>query len=245
MPKISIIVTAYFPESKPYLDLCIQSINNLSTWVWEAGAEVIIVGRPDYMPQYEGVKTVSPPLEKFYPPVGLNYGISQASKDSEYFFVLNDDTILTRTSLSILAAVAEANPQIGVLMPMGNDQQSRYVADCGIRPGPKKLDDLSPIVEQLMDQKSVYPYLLSFHETLCIYAFLTSRKAFEHIGPFDEGLHNNDDIDYTLRATQLGYKNAICYQSIVYHFGGVSADHTFDKKTREEGLRLFNAKWHG
>lgn len=238
-PKVSIIITSYFEKSKAYLELCLKSVRNLA--YPKDAIEIIVVGRKDYLPRFEGVKTVSPNEVKFWPPVGLNYGIMKAT--GEYIFVLNDDTICTRNSLSNLVYTLENNPQVGLVMPISNDQQSRYMADVGISARPYKLGELEPRASELMDHWSQYAPALSYHQTLCIYAFLMKRSVYFDVGPFDEKLIGQDDIDYTLRIGQKGYLNAIAYHAIVYHFGGVSADQTFSAETREKSMQLFNDKW--
>lgn len=235
--KVSIIVTSYFPDSKKYLDLCIESIKNLD--YPKEDLEVIVVGRPDYLPEYPDVKTIAPPIEKFYPPIGLNFGMKSASH--ELMLVVNDDTILTKQSLARLVEMYTAHPQVGLMMPISNDQQGRFSAYVGIAPGPYVYEQLNG--QALMNSSSIYPAALSLHETLCIYAFLISKKIYAEIGDFDESLIGQDDIDYTMRITRSGYVNAIAYNAIIYHFGGVSADKTFDQETREKSMRLFQEKW--
>lgn len=236
--KVSIIVTSYFPDSKRYLDLCVESIRNLD--YPKEDIEVIIVGRPDYLPEYEGVRTIAPALEKFYPPVGLNFGMKESKYD--LMLVLNDDTILTRPSLRRLVDIYKSAPHVGLLMPISNDQQGRYSAWVGVNAGSYRYEQLAPIAKELMQKESAYPPALSFHDTLCIYAFMISRQVYAEVGDFDERLIGQDDIDYTMRVVQKGYMNAIAYNAIVYHFGGVSADHTL-KDVREESMNRFLGKW--
>ncbi len=239
MPKVSIIITSYFERSRPYLDLCLRSIRGLD--YPKDQLEVIVVGRKDYMPRLEGVKTVSPNEVKFWPPVGLNHGIAKST--GEFIFVLNDDTICTKDSLRNLVRALERNTQVGLLMPISNDQQSRYHANVGIVARPYRIEELEGRAHLLMAQESPYPPAYSFHQTLCIYAFLMRRAVYDQVGPFDESLIGQDDIDYTLRIGQNGLLNAIAYDSIVYHFGGVSADHTFTAANRDESMKRFQAKW--
>lgn len=236
MKPVSIVITSYSPDSRKYLNLCIESIRNLD---YEGEIETIIVGRPDYLPQYEGVKTIAPPFPQFYPPIGLNFGMKEAKHD--IMLVLNDDTILTKHSLRNLVETYSHFPHVGLLMPISNDQQGRYSAIVGAVPGPMKFEDVNPLL--LMNNSSIYPLGLSYHETLCIYAFMISKRVYEAVGPFDESLLNNDDIDYTMRMNQHGYANAIAYNSIIYHFGGVTADKTFSKEVRDEGIKRFMEKW--
>lgn len=239
-PNCSIIITAYSPESQRYLDLCIKSIRNLD---YPGEIEVIVVGKPGYLPRYDGVTTISPVREQFYPPVGLNFGMKHAKHD--LMLVLNDDTVLTKNSLTNLVEMYVSARHIGLLMPISNDQQSRYSALIGRPPGPMKYEDFEPTSSVAMNSDSIYPPLVSYHETLCIYAFLISKEVYAKVGDFDECLIGSDDIDYTMRMNQNGYANAIAYNSLIYHFGGVSADNTFTPEIREESMKIFRMKWTG
>jgi GT2 family glycosyltransferase len=238
LPPVSIVITSYFPESKRYLDLCMRSIESLD---YQAEKEVIIVGRPDYLPEYKGATTIAPPLEKFYPPVGLNFGMKRAKH--ELMLVINDDTILTRHSLYKLVKLYQASPHVGLLMPTSNDSQGRYSACVGIPSRPYRYEELANRIQELIYNDGILPNIMSYHETLCIYAFLISKTNYQRVGDFDESLIGQDDIDYTLRVRQAGLANAISYSAIIYHFGGVSADKTFTPQIREESMRKFQAKW--
>lgn len=231
-PKVSIIVTAYDPKAKPYLDLCVRSIDELHY----DNLEKIIVGRVGYFPEYLGWKTVCPEKPEFFPPVGLNFGINEASGD--YFFVLNDDTIVTNKCLVELMKWQLASSELGLLMPVSNDQQGLYHF-------PRlKIDQNENWVNFAHQMTSPYPDGLIFHKTLCIYAFLLSRSAWDKIGPFDETLINMDDIDYSWRSENAGLKNAIATNALVWHWGGRSTATGWNNEIRQKGLEIFNKKWH-
>lgn len=214
-PKVSIIITSYCPESRKYLDECVKSVKGL---LYD-NYEIIIVGRPDYLPEYPDCKTISPPQMQFWNSTGLNEGAKHAAGD--FLFFLNDDLVLSRTSLSNLVSSLLDNPDVGLLMPMGNDQQGRY----------RLSNDCS------------YPRGLMFCETLCLYAVLMRKSVFEQVGGFDTSLLGLDDIDYSLRVRQHGLKNAIEISSFVYHYGGVSAAHTLNDDKRKKAQEIFKAKW--
>lgn len=195
------------------------------------------------MPQYLGCHTVAPEAKTFAPPVGLNCGIAHASRDTDFLLVLNDDLVLSRNSLDALLASWNKNPGLGLLMPIGNDQQSRYALDVHIPPGPYKYEQLAWMAPQLMHMDSKYPPGIMYTDLLCLYAMFTSKKVYEDIGPFDQALVSMDDIDYSLRSRKKGYLNAIELSSLVTHFGGASTQGTWTDEMRQKGLELFNKKW--
>lgn len=237
LPQCSVIVTTYKESAKPYLDLCAESIRNLN--YPKELLEVIIVAPRRYAPQYEGVRTISPDADDYGMPFGLNFGITAAS--GEYLFVLNDDVILTRNSLSNL--IAYPHPQIGLLMPIGNDQQGRYILETKpLGSGPYNISHFPEgQPSYLKDYDSLYPSGLLAVETLCLYAVLMHRRVWDKVGPFDENLIGQDDIDYSLRARQAGFINAIALDSLVWHAGGAS--NTLTDEQRKKSFEIFNKKW--
>ena len=239
LPTVSVIITTYRESAKPYLDLCVRSALQLS-YPREL-LDIVIVAPKAYAPQYPGTRTVSPPESEYGMPRGLNYGMNASS--SEYMFVVNDDVILTNNCLAPLVNWLRQSREIGLLMPIGNDQQGRYYVPLAIR-GPYTAADVdSNAAGGLMqaDASLTYPPVLMFHDTLCLYAFLIRREVFAKVGPFDENLIGQDDIDYSLRMRQAGYLNAIALDSLVWHAGGAS--NTLTAEQREKSMRIFNEKW--
>lgn len=242
MPKVSIIVTAFLEASKPYLDLCIRSINNLNY----PDFETIIVSPRWYKPEYEGFRTVHPTRTDFPNAHALNFGAENADPKSEYFFFINDDVILTKNSLSALVQSAREVENTGIFMPIGNDQQGRYMWPVPWLPvGPWRIDQIKGHEETLMNAESPYRCGMMFHKDLCLYAVLIPRKVYEVVGGFDEGGWK-DDIDYCWRVAKLGRVNAICMNSLVYHSMGPSTSVTLgalDSQTRIDDEKRFNEKW--
>ncbi len=235
-PKVSIIVTSYCPESEPYLNLCIKSIKNLSY----DNFETILVTRPGYFPLFDGVKTTYPSKLEFWNSTGLNWGVNQASKDSEYYFLINDDVILTKDCLQPLVATLQEKA-IGQVMPIGNDMQGRYFfPELSLK---LNLEFAENNEKTLMGAQSTRPMGIIVADTLCLYAQLISKRVWDEVGPFDENLTGQDDIDYSLRVRQKGYINAIELSSLVWHFGGVSAAVTLTDEKRRIAMETFKKKW--
>lgn len=237
--NVSILVTAYLEESKPYLDLCIASINNLA--YDRTKIEIIVVSPHWYQPTYPGVATVIPTKEKYYNAHALNYAASIAHGD--YFLFLNDDVILTRHSLTNLVEAAQQLQNQAIVMPIGNDMQQRYHLSVHIPTGPYRIENIKPVSTQLMNLNSPYNGGFIFCETMCLYAVLVPRQIFKEVGEFDGSRQGQDDLDWTLRVRQMGYVNAIALSSLVYHAGGVSASRTFTEASRAESMKSFNEKW--
>lgn len=252
-PKVSIVITTYKEATKPYLDLAVESVKNLS--YPKDKLEVIIVAREGYEPRYEGVRTVFPPQKEFYNPLGCNFGVRECAADSEYVFLLNDDVICTKDCLQPLVSHAVLNNGNCVLIPIGNCHLGwRYSLVMGYQDQSDlpftqltqrfaRINDWLPIKDKLMNTGSVYPPGLILENSLCLYAALFPKKIFESVGYFDEQFTvGQDDIDFCLRAKQAGYVMGICLQSLVWHFGGVTTSERPDN-LRQENIERFKNKW--
>lgn len=216
LPRISIIVTTYLEKTKPCLDLCMRSIGELN--YPKELLEVILVGRRGYAPTYPGVSTVIPPEESFGNPRGLNFGIECASEESQYFFILNDDVLLTNDCLLNMIKVAQ--PDL-IINPI----------------------ELQPVSGNITPASSRTHGLVG-QDHLCMFATLIPRLVYEKIGGFDERFKTGqDDIDYSWRAKQANVYLVLCLNSLVWHFGGTSANTTISNKMRVENVEYFKSKW--
>lgn len=239
-PFVSIIVTAYLKESKPYLDLCMESISQLD--YPKESYEVIIVSPPWYVPNYPGAWNVMPKKESYWNAHALNYGISCASDKAAYYLLLNDDVILTHNSLNNLVYASAFMGDRANLMPISNDRQGKYFLPTPGGTGPYRIEQIKK-PQALIEQNSPYREGIVFYDTLCLYAHLLPRNIWNTVGSFDETMEGQIDIDYCMRVRQFGFVNGIALDSLMYHAGGVSADITMTAKAREESLKTFKAKW--
>jgi len=96
LPKVSIIITHYKENNKRYLDLCVKSVMNLN--YPKDKLEIIITSPKWNRPEYPGIINVSPDHDCHFAE-NLNFGISCANSESEYYLHLSDDTMVTKNSL--------------------------------------------------------------------------------------------------------------------------------------------------
>ncbi len=236
-PKVSIIVTTYLEKTKPYLDICLESINNLA---YNGPIETILVAPQHFCPSYNNVRTVVPPEKEYHNPHGINVGFAAASPDSTYCLYLNDDVCLTRKSLTNL--VESAGDNLGLFNATCHDGQGTHWL--GV-PKPTLWQLQSKEFKQsLMDMDSPYPAGIFRVPYLCMFATLIPRKAWEVIGDWDEKfLTGADDVDYSYRAIQKGIGLYQTLDSLVYHGGGKTADITMDSPKRKATAKYFYEKW--
>lgn len=249
---VSIIIVTWDPKNKKYLDLCIESIRRLDFPKEEF--EVILVARNGYLPQYEGVKTCAPEEDHFYPARAVNYGyfIAEHSKP-KYYFVLNDDVILTRDSLKhLVEGVGDNNIMANAVSPCDNIWSNYFL---GIKFGDRFVPsdvrsfayedmDLYGGVKGIMHSSSLYGPGWIKQPFLCIYATLIPRMLREAVGDWDEGFKTGqDDLDYSLRAQRAGFLTVSILNALVWHFSGVTVTGTLNLKIRQDNVRYFRDKW--
>lgn len=248
---VSIIVITWDPKNKKFLDLCIESIRNLD--FPKDQLEVILVARNGYLPQYEGVKTHAPEEDQFYPARAINHGYFIASYSKpKYYFVLNDDVILTRDSLKhLVEAVGDQKIMANAISPCDNNWSNYSLAfgywqESKLIPmmGPSfKYEELAQISTTLMNTSSLYGQGLIKQDFLCIYATLIPRTLVEAIGDWDENFKiGQDDLDYSIRAKQAGYLTVSVLNALVWHFGGVTVEGSLNLRMRQENVRYFVEK---
>lgn len=249
-PKVSVIVTTYEEKNHRYLDLCIKSVRNLN--YPQDRLEIIIVSKSSYIPRYDGIKTIFPSAEEFPNPKGMNIGFHEASKDSKYFFYMNDDVILAKDCLSSLISV------VGDQMVMANpispcDNGVFYQFNFGFKHGSEwfgmtgkffRYEQLEPHFEDLMNTPSpLQPGWIKV-PWLCMFTTLVPRKVWEAIGDFDEKFETGqDDIDYCNRAAQNGVSLLVATHALSWHFGGVTSTDTIKSNKRYTNIMYYKEKW--
>lgn len=260
VPKVSIILVTYFPENKSYLDLCIKSIKNLD--YPKDKLEIILVGKQGFIPEYDGVFSVAPPdRERFFTPKSINYGSQFVSHDSKYLMILNDDTIMTKNSLRNMVKWAELSNGNLIVNPVSNCEHGwwyNFYDLTGLNPwnGDKypvqmRMADVDFRHEEFMNAESKSDIVMTY-DWLCMYATLIPTKAWREVkngttrdqNGFDENFKTGqDDVDYSWRLGACGYRFGICFDSVVWHFGGVNSTNSIDRNMRRENVEYFYKKW--
>lgn len=242
-PLISIIVTTYLPESKIYLDACIKSIFNLDY----DNFEVILVGRPSYQPTYDKVKTVIFPRDEFGNSEGINFGVKNANSNAAAYFILNDDVILTKKSLS---EIVRCDSGRNVLGPISNcDQYIHYFLPAlGNMPNQYRMnhdqEEREGLVNNLISCQSPYPAGAIFRPHIYFYAVYISKRVWQDVGALGEEFKTGpDDLDFCKRASACGVPIAIVLSSLVWHASGVTAESTLDDAKRKANAEAWQRKW--
>lgn len=130
---------------------------------------------------------------------GINLGVANSTED--YVLFLNDDVkILNYDTLwlqKLLAGFMEFS-DVGAVVPTSN----AVLGMQGFMNDPESVFTIVPVVSGL--------------------CMLLPRKAIHRVGELDEKLSGGDDLDYSLRLRNAGYKLVIRNDVFIYHFGSLT-----------------------
>ncbi len=255
LPKISVLISAYLEESKPYLDICIAAIRNLN--YPQDLLDILIVSPEWYQPQYPGVKTMCPCPGEYHNPVALNFSIENSDQTSKFAMMMNDDVFMTKNSLIKLVHMAGDNRVIlGGMSPCDNNEFFNTEFPMGLNNRQYRLEDVRDKIPAMLDAdlppshiKLIRPHTLYLFANLYPRELLRTIKGGttpESVG-FDENLKTGyDDTDFCLRARKDNVALGIVADALIWHMSGVSADKTMgDLKSdiRKENVAIFNKKY--
>lgn len=149
-------------------------------------------------------------------PKGCNQGVEVACKENDVF-LLNSDTYLPPNALFWLRMGLYENDKVGstgcVTNYAGNMQALSFSNPC---------DEAFLAFAKQNNVPQKYPY----EEKLFLigFALLIKRSVYDKVGDLDERFSpgNYEDNDYGLRILQAGYKNILCKNSFIIHYGSKS-----------------------
>lgn len=227
-PTVDLIIVTY--ESGAYLQACLLSI------LRNTGEPFRIVlvnnGRPETLwkpANYPHLQVIQMPENKGWMG-GANAGIKWCLENSEakYMCLMNDDLQIVDQDMGWLTKMLntfQLDEKIGAVGPMSNKvmgfQNASYVG-------------LPPNVETVK---------LS---GMCL---LLKREAVEKVGLLDEQLPGGDDLDYSIRLRQAGYKLAVCRRTFLIHHYATTGRRVhgayWDSKEHAEAINGALVKKHG
>ena len=145
----------------------------------------------------------------------------QESRPAADVVVLNSDTVVTRDWLGKLSRCAASDSHIGTLTPFSNNAEiCSWPRLCSNNPWPVGQDP-EPVVRALeLAAVPTYPDLPT-GVGFCLYI---RRALIAAIGGFDPafGLGYGEENDFCMRAAAAGYRNVLCEDAFVIHWGGSS-----------------------
>jgi len=156
---------------------------------------------------------------------GNNVGISYAIKEgADYFFLLNNDTIVNSDALKELVAFANKDPKIGIVGPkvftLRNGKRTNLVQSFGAKVN-LYLGE-TPLIGGQVDQGQFEEPLSVDYVSGC--AMLVKRDVIGDLGFLDPRYFMYvEEVDYCLRAKRRGYQIWSVPKARIWHKGETSA----------------------
>lgn len=217
VPKVSFIILSYnlLEDTRN----CVESIR---ATVPETAREIVIVDNASTDGSVEWLKTqkdivLQANTENAGFPKGCNQGVAIAGPDND-IFLLNNDTLMTPNALFWLRMGLYESEKHGTVGSMSNNVANAQIV--------MEVKDYS--TEELISYGTAvnipqeYPYEEKIY--LIGFALLIKRTVWNQIGALDERFSpgNFEDTDYGVRVLLAGYKNILCKNSFIIHFGSKS-----------------------
>ncbi len=214
--NVSFVILSY--NLLNYTIACIESIR---AYVPESIREIVVVdnasedGSVEWLREQKDIILVEN-AENVGFPKGCNVGIEVANSENDVF-LLNNDTLMVENALFWLRMGLYENDKVGTTGSVSN-----YVGN------------MQSVAAHIKDTKELMhfgiannvPMEYPYEEKLFLigFALLIKRKVLNQVGGLDERYTpgNYEDNDYGMRVLQLGYKNVLCKNSFIIHFGSKS-----------------------
>ena len=171
-------------------------------------------------------------------PKGCNQGIEIAN--SENILLLNNDIIVTENWLDNLITCLYSSEDIGAVGPVSNNASYGQKINTNYT----NLDEMFNFAKKYNVSNPE-----NWEEIIKLIGFclLVKKSILEEIGVLDELFSpgNFEDDDLSIRIRNAGYKNIICRDTFIHHYGSVSFnknDDSFNSILLENEEKFFS-KW--
>lgn len=249
-PQISVFIPTYLDQNDHYLIASVNSVLNQDIPI-----EVIVISDRNKHPKFTDPRVRVIELKertRFCPK--NNLAALQASASSEYFLLLNDDTLMTRGCLKRMVDAARLynnHALVGALSNCDNGPLWRSYLEFNVNgvkmaiPPQYSIGDMSPWLQELFEFNPFQKPFVFEVPRLFFYNVLVPRTAWDTIGPMDEKFQNScDDFDYCIRAKRAGLKLIIEQSAFCFHFSGKTSGVTATSSERIADQRYIMEK-HG
>ena len=147
---------------------------------------------------------------------GCNQGVKIANPYHD-IFLLNNDTIVPPLALFYMRLALYEADDIGSVGPVTNFGPIAQLAVGNLDTKEQWLEAARSIHLPSMNSCENKAWLSGF-------ALLIRRKVWDYIGNLDERFKrgNFEDTDYGIRILMAGYRNVLCHNAFIYHYGSVS-----------------------
>lgn len=180
----------------------------------------------------------------------VNQGIISA-KTSDYFLLLNPDTILKNDSLQELlknSNKCKSGIVGGITVDENNKQSGSYFRFPNLQVGLFDFTNFRKIFRNEFWHNYFYYLDTKFTEDVCNYVdvvtggyMLITKDTIKRVGLFDERFFMYlEDVDFCYRAKKNNIKVSLCLSSKIFHKGGASSK---NKDRIRHSAWLWSRKW--
>lgn len=230
--QVRVNKAAFVILSYNLLNLTRDCIESIRLTVPESAREIIIVdnasedGSVEWLREQKDIKLIENKENKGFP-AGCNQGIAAAEPDSD-IFLLNNDTLMPENALFWLRMGLYSAEDVGTTGSVSNNVSNFQ----RIR---REWGDTASILQ--FGRENNIPMRHPYEDKLFLvgFALLIKRSVLDKIGGLDERFSpgNSEDEDYGLRVVEAGYRNLLCRNSFILHFG--------HKSFEKAGARSYDA----
>ncbi len=242
---ISVVPSSFVILSFHNLECTKECIESIRTTCNKGSYEIVVVDNGseaevvEWLENQTDIKLILNKENKGFP-VGCNQGIEAATQGND-IFLLNNDAVMMPNALYCMRMALYGEENVGAVGPMGSNVGNGQQID-GLE---KKEDCYSFSLHNNIPFADGYEsctWLVGF-------ALLIRHDVRERVGFFDERFTPGcyEDNDYCYRILELGYKNILCHNCLIYHYGSKGFEHERKRKNESnlllENYRKLNEKW--
>lgn len=237
--KAAIIILSYNS-----IDMTRNCITSIKENCIDESYELIVIdnasedGSVEWLKEQQGIKLVCNKENKGFPK-GCNQGIQLAEPESD-IFLLNNDTLMMPNSLFWLRMGLYEGAQVGACGSVSNSAANYQKIQ-------ETYDTIGGYIEYALNTNIPQKYPYEERMYLIGFAMLIKREAVNRVGLLDEQFSpgNFEDTDYGVRLVLAGYRNRVCKNSFIFHWGGQSFGKKLEKYHTliEKNKKIFEEKW--
>lgn len=210
-------------NQKRYTQNCLESIRKNT----RQGYRIIIVddksNEPEMLSYLDSLKDDNIVIARNKENLGWVGSVNRGVKEStaQYVCIMNNDTLVTEGWLEEMVAIAEKDPEIGLVNPEWE------------KPRGISIEDYARRLKKFSGEFIETDWARGF-------CFLVKRKVIEKIGGLDEAYSPGyyDDCDFSMRAIRAGFRPVRAKASYVYHY----RNGTHEGALKKEGMNSLLAK---
>ena len=238
--KIDVVITHY--NDSKCLKVCLSALLKYTG----ADVNIIIADAGSNIKEFKSIKEigfdiVGTPLNNTNFSQTCNKAIKKVK--SEYFLILNCDTILLNGSIDKLVNTLKGDNKLAMCGTASNfDSNPYYVSNIKLLPYLDRktifenLDNIVEFIKNYNKRDNDFIKKVIIPAFACIYR----KDLFNEVEGFDENYRNGyEDFDLCMKFNKSGYKVGIENGVYVFHFGGISKN----VKIPNENYNRFMKKW--